>query len=67
MKVVGDIKHFAVEEPQEIRGIYVQQEDFFYVLYSTLFHLPTLTLHCVGGCWDRTVDNCDFGNGSQTL
>jgi hypothetical protein len=28
-----------------------------YVLNSTLRHLPPLTFHCVGGCWDqpRTV------------
>jgi hypothetical protein len=24
----------------------------FYVLYSTLLHLPPLGFHCVGGCWD---------------
>ncbi len=28
--------------------------NFFYVLYSTLLHLPPLRFHCVGGCWDRT-------------
>jgi hypothetical protein len=36
-----------------------------YVLYLTLLHQPTLRLHCVGGCWDRTQDFCDFGIGSQ--
>ena len=37
------------------RGIFV---DFFmYVLYSTLFYLPPLRFHCVGGCWDRTQDS----------
>ncbi len=30
-------------------------------------HLPPLRFHCVGGCWDRTQDCCDFGIGSQTL
>jgi hypothetical protein len=30
--------------------------DFFYELYSTLFHLPPLRFHCVGGCLDRTKD-----------
>ncbi len=25
----------------------------FYVLYSTLLHLPPLRFHWVGGCWDR--------------
>ncbi len=31
------------------------------------FHLPPLRFHCVGGCWDRTQDSCDFGIGCQTL
>ncbi len=39
----------------------------FYVLYSALLHLPALRFHCVGGCWDRIQDCCDFGIGSQTL
>ncbi len=39
----------------------------FYVLYSTLLHLPPLRFHGVGRCWDRTQDCCDFGIGSQTL
>jgi hypothetical protein len=39
---------------------------FFCVLYSTLLHLPSLRFHCVGGCWDRIQDCCDFGIGSQT-
>ncbi len=33
---------------------------FFYVRYSTMFHLPPLRFHCVGGCWDRTKDSCDY-------
>jgi hypothetical protein len=32
-------------------------------LYSTLLHLPPHRFHCVGGCWDRSQDNCDFGIG----
>jgi hypothetical protein len=40
---------------------------FFYVLYSTLLHLPPLRLTCVGGCWDRTRDSCDYGIDCQTL
>jgi hypothetical protein len=32
----------------------------FKVLYSTLHLLPPLRIHCVGGCWDRTQDCCDF-------
>ncbi len=29
----------------------------FYVRYSTLLHMPSL---CVGECWDRTQDSCDY-------
>ncbi len=39
----------------------------FYVRYSTLLHLPPLRFHCVGGCWDRTKDSCDYSIGCQTL
>ncbi len=39
----------------------------FNVSYSTLLNLPPLRLHCVGGCWDRTQDCCNFGIDSQTL
>ncbi len=38
-----------------------------YVRYSTMLHLPPFRFHCVGGCWDRTQDCCDFGIDSQTL
>jgi hypothetical protein len=41
--------------------------EFFYVLYSTLLHLPPPKFQLVGGCWDRTQECCDFGIGSQTL
>jgi hypothetical protein len=34
---------------------------FLYVRYSTLLQLPPFRFHCVGGCWDRTQDCCDFG------
>jgi hypothetical protein len=40
---------------------------FFYVLYSTLLHLPRLRFYYIGGCWDRTQDCCDFSIGSQSL
>jgi hypothetical protein len=40
---------------------------FFLCTLSTLLHLPPLRFHCVGGCWDRTQDCCDFGIDSQTL
>jgi hypothetical protein len=56
------------------RGIFVRvlkvKGDFlglFYVMYSTLFHLPSLRFHCVGGCWDRTQDSCDYGIDCQRL
>jgi hypothetical protein len=29
----------------------IRNPGFFYVLYSTLLHLPPLSFHCVGGCW----------------
>jgi hypothetical protein len=42
----------------------------FYVLYSTLLHLPPLRFYCADGCWDRTQDRCNFmisthGSGLQ--
>jgi hypothetical protein len=37
---------------------------FFYVLYSTLLHLPPLRFHCVVGCWDQ--DYCDSGISMQS-
>jgi len=39
----------------------------FYVRYSTLLNLPPLRFHCVGGCWDRIQDSCDYGTGCQVL
>ncbi len=30
---------------------------------SSLLHLPPVRFHCVGGCWDRTQNCCDFGIG----
>jgi hypothetical protein len=32
----------------------------FFVLYSTLLHLPPLRFHCVDGCWDQTQDRCNW-------
>jgi hypothetical protein len=32
-----------------------------------MLHLPPLRFYCVGGCWDRSQDSCDFGIGWQTL
>jgi hypothetical protein len=37
----------------------------FYVLYSTLLHLPSLGFHCIGGLNPGLY--CDFGIGRQTL
>jgi hypothetical protein len=39
---------------------------FMYVIQHCLLHLPPLRFHCVGGCWDRTQDCCNFGIDSQT-
>ncbi len=39
----------------------------FFVLFSTLLHLPPLTFLCANGCWDRTQDRCNWCIGSQTL
>ncbi len=38
---------------------------FFFVLYSTLLHLPPLRFHCADECWDRTQDRCNWCIGSQ--
>ncbi len=43
------------------RGIF-----WIFSLYLTLLHLPPVRFHCVGGCWDRTQDCCDFGIGRPT-
>ncbi len=41
---------------------------FFLVLfYSTLLQGPSQRFYCVGECWDRTWNCCDFSIGSQTL
>jgi hypothetical protein len=43
-----------------LRQRYIQKENTltggFFVFFgnSTLLHLPPLTFHCVGGCWDQT-------------
>jgi hypothetical protein len=49
--------------------LYIFWGDFsiFFVLYSTLLHLPHLRFHCADGCWDRTQDRCNLCIGSQTL
>jgi hypothetical protein len=57
------------EMVQECRFfVFILQQIYLYlfliycVRYSTLLHLLPL-----GGCWDRTQDNCDYGIGFQTL
>ncbi len=42
---------------------FTRQVFYVYVLYSTLFHLSPLRFRCLGGCWVRTQDCCDFGIG----
>jgi hypothetical protein len=39
---------------------------FLNARYSTLLRLPPLRFHCVGGCWYRTQDSCDYGIDCQT-
>jgi hypothetical protein len=33
---------------------------FFYGRYLTLLYLPPLRFHCVGRCWDRAQDCCEW-------
>ncbi len=40
---------------------------FFFILYSTLLHLPPLRFHCADGSWNPTQDRCNLCIGSQTL
>jgi hypothetical protein len=39
----------------------------FFVLYSTLLHLPPLRLHRADGCWYRTQDRCSWCIGSMLI
>jgi hypothetical protein len=39
--------------------------DFFKT--ATLLQLPPLKFHCVGGCWDWTLNCCTVCIGSRTL
>ncbi len=55
---------------EQIQETYLRHEDFlvfFKALYSTLLHLPPLRFHCLGGCWGRTLDFCDFGIGNGSI
>jgi hypothetical protein len=65
----GDVKKASTLRQDKINFLkwdFLDFLEFFYVRYSTLLHLPTLRFNCVGGCWDRTQDCCDFGIDSQT-
>ncbi len=46
----------------------IEYFNFFYVaiLSSTPLYLPPPTLHCIGECWDRPQDCCDFDIGSRS-
>jgi hypothetical protein len=39
-------------EPVHIKKLFKRGKLFCNILYSTLFNLPALRSHCVGGCWD---------------
>jgi hypothetical protein len=41
--------------------------DFFSMYFIEHCFICRPSDHCVGGCWDRTQDCCDFGIGSQTF
>jgi hypothetical protein len=59
-----------VREPSMIhflKNILLGDFFIFFVLYSTLLHLPPLRFHCADGLWDRTQDRCNWCIGSQTL
>jgi hypothetical protein len=49
------------------RKVFLWFKGNFYVMYSTLFHLPPLRFHSVGGYRDRTQDGCDYDIDCQTL
>ncbi len=63
--VVSCTKHeYNQNKPQAQLEIYLKKQGdfliYFYVLYSTLLHLPPLRFHCVGECWNLIQDCCDF-------
>ena len=43
-----------------LRGIFLDFFIFMYVIQHSFICRP-FRVHCVGGCWDRTQDCCDFG------
>ncbi len=58
-----DVKFLTQIYLKDNQSLYKYSLDwiFFYVRYSTLLHLPPLRILCVGACWERTQDCCDFG------
>jgi hypothetical protein len=52
-------------------GGYIWGEFFGYrYIFSflcTIFNTASLRCHCVGGCWDRTQDSCDYGIGRWNI
>jgi hypothetical protein len=67
----GVFKKYFNRDPTRQGFLYFQKVKrgffrLFYVLYSTLLHLPARRFYGVGGYWDRTQDCCDLGiNGSH--
>jgi hypothetical protein len=57
----------SIPTPSTSHIILLKRDFVLNVLYSTLFHLPPIRLHCVGGSRDRSQDSCDFGIDFQTL
>ncbi len=58
----------TVQNVERINSIFLGDFlNIFFVLYSTLLHLPPLRFHCADGCWKRTQDRCNWCIGSQTL
>jgi hypothetical protein len=50
------------------QGGYLNMDIFyFYECYSTLLFLAPLRFDCVGKCWDRTHDCCEFSIDRQRL
>jgi hypothetical protein len=65
---VHDVRCHVTKQMTSFIILFFYRGDFkniFYVLYSTMFHLPPLRFHSVGGCWERILDCCDFGIGSH--
>ncbi len=58
--------HILTAAPEERDGTDITKLFmYFFLLYSTLLHLPPLSFHCADGCWDRTPNRCNWYIGSQ--